>query len=353
MIGNNFETRLLENVVRINKMRKEFKVVEMYGSTSSIFPQYTARPFYRLPDKTIEETMEIKKRLEDNNIIFNLTMNGPNIDKTKFDDKQFIEFLDKMKIKRITITSTFLLEILQQSNLDISIELSTIYHINSLYQMELLLKRYPKIKKVCMNLQKNRDMKFLKEFNKVFGNCIDVEIMVNEFCLFHCPNRSACYMNHQNVKTVEEDKMFSNYPMRDCIHARATDFSEWLKSRFILPEWLKYYEDIGINHFKLTGRTSTTDFIVRVLKIYFGIEEEYSLADLWYHLENIQKTKDNKFAPDLLKKIKYEHLKEYEDFVFGEQQNLDVDNKFDDAIYYDAKVKYFADKIKRMVDYEK
>jgi collagenase-like PrtC family protease len=350
MVGNNFDEKLIDEVININKQSTNFNVKEMYGSTTSTFPQYTARPLYRLPDKTLIQTMEIKKTLEEHDILFNLTMNGPNIDKTKFDAHGFIKFLDDWKIKRITVTSTLLLEVLQQSDLDIGIELSTIYHINSLYQMETLLQRYPKIKKVCMNLQRNRDMKFLKEFNKVFGAYIDVEVMVNEFCLYHCPNRNACYMNHQNVKTVEESKMFSNYPMRDCIYARATDFAEWLKTRFILPEWLKYYNDIGINHFKITGRTSSTDFILKVLKIYLGAHLQYRFGELWYHLENIGNTKENKFTPDLLTKIGPEHLKEYEEFIFYEQQGLDIENNHNDMVYYNGKMRYFADKIMRMVD---
>lgn len=200
-----------------------------------------------------------------------------------------------------------------------------------------------------MNLQKNRDMNFLRDFSKTFGQYIDVEVMVNEFCLFHCPNRMSCYMNHQNVKTVEESKLFSNYPMRDCIHARATDFAEWLKTRFILPEWLGYYEDIGINHFKITGRTSSTDFVLKVLKIYLGMIPNYTFGELWYHLENIGNTRENKFTPDLLKKIGPEHLTEYEQFVYGEQQELDVDNSHNAMSYYEGKMRYFADKITRMV----
>jgi collagenase-like PrtC family protease len=279
MVGNNFDDKLVDTVIQLNKDTEHIRIKEMYGSTTSTFPEYTARPYYRLPDKTLEATLAIKKKLEKNNIIFNLTMNGPNINKTTFDEKKFITSLKEWNIKRITISSTFLLEILQQSDLDIGIELSTIYHINSLYQMEMLLKRYSKIKKVCMNLMRNRDMKFLEQFQKTFGSYVDIEVMVNEFCLYRCPNRNMCYMNHQNVKTVEESKMFSNYPMRDCIFARATDFSEWLKTRFILPEWLKYYEDIGINHFKITGRTSSTDFILKVLNIYVE-HQPYSFGEL-------------------------------------------------------------------------
>jgi len=319
MMGNNFEKDLINNVIELNKTHKKCQVIEMYGSVSTTFPRYTARPLYRLPNKTLEQFAEIKQIVEDNGITFNFTMNGPNIDKTKFDKDQFIEFLKIYNIKRITVSSTFMLEVLQNSDLDIDIELSTIYQIESIYKMSLLLQRYPKIKKVCMSLMKNRDMEFLKRFKAAFPN-LELELMVNEFCLFHCPNRMMCYTNHQNVKTVEESKLFANYPMRDCIQARNTSFTEWLKTRFILPEWIHYYEDIGIDRFKITGRTADTKFITKVLEIYMdrveGIEHDYSFGDLWFHLENIGNTKENKFTPDLLKKIKYEHLKVFEHALF-------------------------------------
>jgi len=332
MIGNNFEKDLIEKVIEFNKYYNKSKIVEMFGNVSSTFAEYTARPLYRLPEKSLEHFNNIKQLMEDNNIILNFTMNGLNIDKTKFDKDNFIEFLKIYKIKKITVSSTFLLEILQNSDLDIDIELSTIYHIESIYKMQLLLQRYPKIKKVCMSLMKNRDFDFLIKFRKTFLN-LELELMVNEFCLFQCPNRIMCYLNHQNIKTVEESKLFNNYPMRDCIQARNTDFGEWLKTRFILPQWIHYYTDIGYDRFKITGRTASTNFIVNVAKIYMdiidGIENDYSFADLWFHLENIGNNKENKFVPNILKQIKYEDLKMFERELFKSDGlvNYDCENR--------------------------
>jgi len=349
MLGNNFDEKLIDNVIDMNKKYKKSQVTEMFGSTTSTFYNYTARPLYRLPDINLEETLRIKKKLDDNNILFNLTMNGPNIDKTKFNANEFISDLKEWNIKRITVTNTLLLEVLQEADLDIEIELSTIYHINTIPQMYMLLERYPKIKKVCMNLMRNRDMKFLKEFKKAFKHKIDIELILNEFCLWHCPNRNYCYLNHQNVYTADDNKLFKNYPMRDCIHARNTDFSEWLKTRFILPEWVKYYQDIGYEHFKITGRTSSTDFVTKVLKIYMdrfeGIENDYSFDELWYHLENIGKTKENEFTPNILKKIKYKHLEKYERYIYEEQNNYDIDNNVNDYQTVNANIKAIAEEI--------
>jgi len=341
MVGNNFDEKLVDNMIEFNKKYQNSKVTEMYGSPNSIFPEYTARPLYRLPKKNIDEMHHIKSKLEANDILFNFTMNGPNIDKTKFDDEYFIRMLESLQIKRITVTSTFLLEILQRSGLDIEIELSTIYGIDSIYKMQKVLERYPKIKKVCMNLMRNRDMFFLEQWKKVFPDLI-TELMLNEFCLWQCPNRIYCYLNHQSVKTVEESKLFMNYPMRDCIDARNTDFGEWLKTRFILPQWIHYYKELGFEHFKITGRTSSTDFVTNVVKIYMdildGIKNDYSFDELWYHLENIGKTRENEFTPNILKKIKYKHLEKYGKSIYevfrsaSMFDNLEVLKKYEERI---------------------
>jgi collagenase-like PrtC family protease len=61
----------------------------------------------------------------------------------------------------------------------------------------------------------------------------------------------------------------------------------WLRSRFILPQWLKHYNAIGINHFKITGRTGTTAYIKKITEAYMSEKWTGNLLELWKSLESI------------------------------------------------------------------
>lgn len=74
--------------------------------------------------------------------------------------------------------------------------------------------------------------------------------------------------------------------MSRCIQSRfkATD---GIKMNFIRPEDLKLYNTIGINHFKITGRTGSTDYILKVARAYADGYLDGNVLELWKHLETI------------------------------------------------------------------
>ena len=67
----------------------------------------------------------------------------------------------------------------------------------------------------------------------------------------HCPYRDSCYLCHATNVTKEDSMSYDNYPMQFCMNARDDHSDEaWIRARFIRPEDLHYYNDIGINYFK-------------------------------------------------------------------------------------------------------
>lgn len=80
---------------------------------------------------------------------------------------------------------------------------------------------------------------------------------------------------------------FNNYPMNLCMASRDMNPSNWLKLRFIRPEDIKFYNDIGITNFKITGRTGSSEYIIRTLSAYLNESFEGNLINLWKPLESI------------------------------------------------------------------
>lgn len=299
-IGTNFDFDLLNKIIEINK-KSENKITEIYGS-DRLHADLAARPDFRLPDVNDEDFANYIQMAKDNGINFNYTMNSimPYGSKNELAKnvnflKRFISILELYGVYRITVANPAMLEIIRNyAKSDIEVEISTIMHIDTITQIKYLYENYG-VKKICANLNKNRDFEWLENAaNYCNKNDIILELMVNEFCgvgggnyATHCVYRDSCYICHATNKTYEDTLSLNNYPMNLCTNSRNKDISNWLRLKWIRPEDLKYYNDIGINHFKITGRTGSSEYLQKVLNAYMAENFDGNLIELWKPLESI------------------------------------------------------------------
>jgi hypothetical protein len=155
----------------------------------------------------------------------------------------------------------------------------------------------------------NRDFPFLRCLSSYCqDNGIELVLMANEFCgngvrlaeadgysASNCIFRDHCYQLH-SLDYDKNDKLESDYPMGYCVSSR-NDASVWLKMNFIRPEDMSVYNDIGIYHFKITGRTGSAAFIKKVANAYLRGGYSGNLLDLWKHLETIDADDDDSYSP--------------------------------------------------------
>jgi|WetSurMetagenome_2_1015567.scaffolds.fasta_scaffold01141_12 hypothetical protein len=299
-LGCNFDFKLIEDVKILNEQYSSSgsKINEFYGSERRM-AWLTARPDFRLPDITKKEFENYISICNKYNIEFNYTMNTINpgtksdLFNTKRDELQdFVKYLQDIGVKRITIANPLIMALVCEVS-NIEIEVSTIAHIDTITQIKYLKETFG-ISKVCGSILKNRCIGFLKKAAKWCNeNGIIYELMANEFCgaggkdyFTHCPLRDSCYIFHSTDKTKLDAERF-NYPMGYCIFGRKSDLYNWLRCRFIRPEDILRYVKIGINNFKLTGRTGSTDYLIKLAEGYLKQSWPYNLLELWKPLETI------------------------------------------------------------------
>lgn len=331
--GYNFDISIPAKLDEMNQKYSN-RVEEVYGSIAE-HHKYAARPRYRLPEVSEKDFINHVKELEKYDINFNYTMNGPfigsmdEVEKDLPEITRILHFLEDTGIKRITVTSPLLTEIIKKTIPKMPLELSTIAHITTVTQLKAY-KELLGIDRICMNLEKNRDFKFLRVANKIAQEQgMTINLMVNEFCLSggkdyctHCIYRSECYLMHSINVTKEDSMRFDTYPMNRCIMARKSDTYNWLRCRFVLPQWIKVYNDkTGINHFKITGRTGGTPYLLKVIEAYMKQEWNGNVLELWKQLQSIYDGKSNSdtdYIEDNIdaSKLEYfiEHWSNNEDF---------------------------------------
>lgn len=311
-IGTNFDLALLDKIVELNERYPNSLINEVYGSTREM-AFVAARPDFRLPDVDNEQLEHYVKRCNELGICFNYTFNSINpgskrelVESRKKAIQDYVQYLWSIGVWRITVANPIVMEIVREVNKEIEFEISTITHIDAVTQIKYLHEQY-NIKKVCCGIHKNRSVNFLKQAAKYCNaNGIILEILANEFCsnagkgyTTHCTYRDSCYIFHSTDHTADDAQSLNGYPMQHCIKARDTDPFNWLRTRFVRPQDLRLYNDIGINQFKVSGRTGTTEYIMKVLEAYASETFEGNLLELWKPLDTIYNGKSE---------VSYDHV---------------------------------------------
>lgn len=302
-VGVNFDFGLIPLFKELNKKYEgKGKIIEVYGSDKA-HAALAARPDFRLPDVSTEDIKRYVGELKNIGIMFNYTMNSIfpyGSKKELLEHKQeiinFVKWLEDIGVYRVTIANPIMLEIIRnEAKSNIKVEISTIAHIDTVTQIKYYKDKY-NVDKICGNLLRNRSFEFLEAAAGFCNrNGIIYEVMANEFCgvggngyATHCIYRDSCYICHATNKTLEDANSFNEYPMSLCTHSRDESPANWLKLRWIRPEDLKYYNRVGIHHFKITGRTGSSEYIKQTIEAYMSENFEGNLLNLWKPLESIK-----------------------------------------------------------------
>lgn len=302
-VGCIFSDEYLDFIKEMNRVNKSTQIFEVYGSTAeNAF--LTARSRYRLPQYERNSFERYVSAARDIKVEFNYTMNSSYIGSLKeiYDKrkliKDYIKYLVDIGVATITVSLPMVAEFIREVDDKIGIEVSTIAHIDSIAQIQMWREKYG-ITKVCNNVMKNREIDFLC---RVSGYCreqnIILTLIANEFCSIGsnnaincaggCIYRDHCYSLQSEGYTKDDLMKMNGYPMSICDESRKKTVT-WLKSNFIRPEDMSLYNEIGINHFKITGRTATIDFMRKVVKAYMRQNWEGNLIELWSNISHLSK----------------------------------------------------------------
>lgn len=298
-LGCNFDPALISAVAEMNASTRGGRVDEFYGSTRAD-ASLSARPTYRLPPVTRQELSTYLGACREAGILFNYTLNTPRlgskreVSARRGDIKETIKTLLGIGVDRFTVASPLMAELVREVSEDIPLEVSTIAHIDTVTQIKFWHDRYI-ISAVCGSILKNRNIRFLMNAAAYCQKTgLTYRAIVNEFCGVgspssygtHCIYRDSCYLCHAENVTPEDDALLNYYPMERCISARKEP-ATWLKMPFIRPEDTQQYARIGIDAFKITGRTGSTEFLLQVAAAYMKRHWDGNLLLLWKNLETI------------------------------------------------------------------
>ena len=306
---------------------KSIKVYEIFGSLAQSILG-SGRETKALPQIEIPQAKKHIELAHKLGIKFNYLFNASclsNLEHSCEGRKKIYKYLrfviEELKPDSVTVTLPFLIELIKKEFPKIEIVASTINHIKSVQEAKF----YEELgaHRLTLSYMINRNFKLLKEL--VNSTRCKIEILVNESCLFHCPFRNYHYnlVSHASQSSLN----IIQYPFLSCTRIKLRKPEELIKARWVRPEDIEKYENIGINFFKLAGREKSTNWILKTIERYFQRNHEGNLLDIIA----IVLLPTNKFGLEVSKIIEPPHIytdnQKLDNFIYFFEKNGDKCNE--------------------------
>lgn len=250
-------------------------VKNLFGKLPSDFIGGGLEPHKLNKDVNEERVRNHIRHAHQNGMTFNYTFNSPCMANQEYTAEgrrelyRLLEWLSFVQVDSVTVSIPILIEAIKKDFPELEVKVSSSVCVDSVIKA----KRYEALGADCIVLDPmvvNRDFRMLKAIRKATD--IDLELIVNNNCLWHCPFLSyhqSC-MGHASQNGDNKDKLppYDYCYLNGCALKRATDAAAVLMADWIRPEDLIYYEDIGYSKFKIIDRATPVEFLIERARAY-------------------------------------------------------------------------------------
>lgn len=296
-LATNFDDELIDKI-------KQYPIYEMYGKLN-IDIIGGGRPSNYLKKVDLKKFENHVKKIRNSGINFNYLLNSACLSNYNQDGEwvknviEFLSYLKSVNVNALTITNPYLVDLVKRHfGNDFIIRVSSFACVDNYEKAKFWDKLGVDI--ICVDFCKvNRNFKMLKYMVNNL-NC-KIELLCTNSCLKDCP------MIHTHVNDIAhasnsyfDGKKYEDWGLNFCQEYQLNNLHEYIKSPWIRPEDIKYYENIGIEHYKITERDFSTDELVKRVQAYCERKYSGNLLDLIQgsgasSIDDIKLIRKNKF----------------------------------------------------------
>lgn len=108
----------------------------------------------------------------------------------------------------------------------------------------------------------------------------ELQLIANSCCLLECPLAPYHNVGLSHASQSGSSGFFIDYCLLRCLVTKLSDPVNYIKSPWIRPEDVHYYEDMGYTSFKILERDAPTETLVKRVKAYHSRHYDGNLLDL-------------------------------------------------------------------------
>jgi collagenase-like PrtC family protease len=238
--------------------------------------------------------------------------------------------VDQAKVDAITVSNNYLFRLIRKRHPRLKVGVGIFMKFCELERFKYYEGQGAGYITVHFNMV--RDFKTMKKLRKAI-KC-DLHVFVNNICLFNCPHiiYHPNVLTHMSKSGSASSRVCVDYHTWTCDVIKTEKPEEMIKSRWIRPEDLYLYEEMGFTHFKITDRSRATPWLVRAAKAYSQGRYKGSLTDI-LSLEipgdekNIQPQINKRFRRQLLKYCRSDQVWLKGSFGWGKNGRPHINNQ--------------------------
>jgi collagenase-like PrtC family protease len=237
-----------------------------------------------IPQMTLEQAEEFIRLAHSAGLTFNYLLNAPCMNNMEWDEathqalREQLAWLCDIGVEGVTVAIPYLLELVKCQFPNLRLEISTISHVNSVARAEFFESLGADA--IMLDANINRDFKLLKAIRKAV-KC-ELGILTNSSCLYQCPYEyyHNNTLGHASQNHNQLNGCYMDYCVLHCSLDNFNDLSQLIKARWIRPEDIHIYEELGIDFFKVGGRAMPTEWIVNATEAYAALSYPGNLHDI-------------------------------------------------------------------------
>ena len=257
--------------------------VQLYGvlPTSMIGSGGSGPDNVRMVENQAEEYIE---QAHSAGLKFDYLLNAPSMSNMEWDENthqellMHLDWISSIGADSVTVTIPYLVELIKRQFPHLKIRVSTIAHVNSVARAKSV--ESLGADSITLDINVNRDFTLLKAIRKAVS--CELTVLMNNLCLYQCPYE---YYHHDGLGHASQSYnslsgYYVDYCVIRCSLDRLCDISQIIKCRWVRPEDIHVYEEIGMDMFKISGRSMSAERILQAATAYSSRHYQGNLYDI-------------------------------------------------------------------------
>jgi collagenase-like PrtC family protease len=190
--------------------------------------------------------------------------------------RRLLTYLVDVGVDKVTITSPMVMEFVREHRPELAIGVSVISYVDTIDKL-LFFERLG-ARRVALDIDVTRNFPLIRAMRRATE--IELALIVNSLCRISCPlktfhynvnahfSQTGRFLDDDGRSIVEATTL--QYVGARCLMERHAEKAEILKTALVRPEDLGYYSEAGIDVFKIQGRGTQPDNLLRTIDMYMS-----------------------------------------------------------------------------------